>query len=103
MSDLQREIIQLNSIFAQQKNDQTVVIIGNSGAGKSTLLNYLIGIELKIEEYKASSYRLIADSPNACEIGHGSSSKTSKPNCRNFNGVTYWDCPGFLDTKGPLH
>ncbi|MBL9029258.1 MAG: hypothetical protein JNK42_02155 [Caedimonas sp.] len=82
------------------KQEEAILIIGDSGEGKSTLLNYLADIPLNGKRNKGSAKLIIdTDKPlNGAELSHGIRSKTSLPSgCQK-----YWDCPGFLDTRGPV-
>jgi len=94
---------------------ELVIFIGNTGAGKSTTVNYLYGCEMQLqspEELKIERFEdVITVKPKIAggildelmPIGHTKQSKTFMPQIEtdNKNGMTYMDCPGFLDNRGP--
>jgi len=87
-----------------KKFDQSVLVIGNTGSGKSTLINALTGKKLEsifIEDSGEFQIRL-AKGQQGAVIGDTAVSETTVPKSwfDNKTGVTYWDCPGFEDTKG---
>ena len=97
------------------KGKEIVIFIGNTGAGKSTAVNYLYGCEMELKKpkdlgikgfekvvvvkSKASGGRLDELMP----IGHTKKSQTFMPQIETdkTNVMTYVDCPGFLDNRGP--
>jgi len=78
-----------------------VLVIGNTGAGKSTFINYLLGCQMR-EVPGNTEKKVIADNP-IMGIGHGFVSLTACPQLYTDpdTHITYCDCPGFLDTRGP--
>jgi ribosome biogenesis GTPase A len=73
--------------------------LGKTGVGKSTIINLLAGKEL-FTETKDDQTRIIAQD-SISRITHERQSCTTKPvYYKGKNGVYYFDCPGFNDTKG---
>lgn len=90
---------------------ELVVFIGNTQAGKSTLVNYLYGCEMEGKTPKELGItgfhgKLIVVKPTSplkeiMPIGHSKKSMTFMPKIEtDHQGVTYCDCPGFLDNRG---
>ncbi len=105
--------IELGNEVITNTNDKAIIVIGRTGAGKSTLVNYLTNPEslevvlLKDEENPFDEGELVIGlknqyKDNALKIGHTKDSKTAIPDKWSNNHTTYWDCPGFEDTNGPL-
>ena len=94
---------------------EAVIFIGNTGAGKSTTVNYLYGCEMQLQSPKELNIKgfeyVITVKPKIAggkldelmPIGHTKHSKTFMPQIETDekNGMTYMDCPGFLDNRGP--
>lgn len=78
--------------------DETIqLVIGNTGAGKSTLVNYFLGRGMK--KVRGGIAEPILPNPPA-KIGNSSESMTIFPQIfKSSQGITYCDCPGFLDTR----
>ena len=85
------------------KEKQAVIVIGDTGEGKSTLINYIAQNKLYAEK-KGYPLKYIVNTDNQLgdiKIGNTSVSETTIPNkWIDKDGVAYWDCPGFGDTKG---
>ena len=80
-----------------------ILVVGNTGAGKSAFVNYLAGCRMREECVPGSIEKgVIADNP-IMEIGHGFNSLTAFPQLHTDpkSYITYCDCPGFLDNRGP--
>ena len=80
-----------------------ILVIGNTGSGKSTFVNYLAGCRMREERVPGKmEMGVVADNP-VMEIGHGFNSWTAFPQLHTDPGshITYCDCPGFLDNRGP--
>lgn len=89
-----------------------VVFIGNTGAGKSTLVNYLCGCTMqrvppKTVEAQGLNKVVVVTSvaqggalDEVMKIGHNAFSMTFIPQIESQGGVTFCDCPGFLDNRG---
>ena len=90
------------------RNDESsVLLMGPTGVGKTTLINYLSGANLECKEYKdkygsPEAVVDVKDSRTDLIIGHTPKSQTKIPNklYDKVKKTTYWDCPGFEDTKG---
>jgi energy-coupling factor transporter ATP-binding protein EcfA2 len=98
---------------AQTRGSRAVIFVGNTGSGKSTLVNYLNGCQFECvtrEEAglqgrpEEEAYRIKADSVvrEIMPIGHSNASKTTMPDVTRSDtgGLTFVDCPGFLDNRG---
>ena len=97
------------------KGKESVIFIGNTGSGKSTTINYLYGCtmeskdpeELKIEGFENVIVVKPTQSGGSLDelmpIGHTKQSMTFMPQIETDqkNKITYMDCPGFLDNRGP--
>jgi energy-coupling factor transporter ATP-binding protein EcfA2 len=82
--------------------------LGNTGSGKSTLINYLVGCEM--EKREGADFGALEDvvvvketsSIKECaKIGHYPESETLIPALIQHKNQAYYDCPGFLDSRGP--
>ncbi len=79
-----------------------VVVLGVTGSGKSTFIHALAGKNLIV---KKGTSRFHIDPDRLLpgfSIGHGVASSTTVPVCwcDRDNNIVYWDCPGFLDSRG---
>jgi len=85
------------------KEKEAVIVVGDTGEGKSTLINYIAQNNLYAEK-KGYPPKYIINTDNQLgdiKIGNTSISETTVPNrWIDKDGVSYWDCPGFGDTKG---
>ena len=93
---------------------ECVIMIGNTGAGKSTFVNYLSGCTMALKTPDELGIdgvlNLVTVLPRAeggaldevMAIGHTKKSKTFMPEVATDKreGLTYCDCPGFLDNRG---
>jgi predicted GTPase len=91
--------------IGEEKVEQAVIVVGQTGHGKSSLVNYLAGAKLtaKHQGYPPELYIDAQQPVGEINIVHGTISGTSIPN-KFFDaktGITYFDCPGFDDTRGP--
>jgi energy-coupling factor transporter ATP-binding protein EcfA2 len=96
----------------EMKGKDSVIIIGNTGAGKSTTINYLAGCTMRcidpLDMDLPGLESLIVVTPvseggardEVMQIGHSKTSMTFLPQVESVNGITYCDCPGFLDNRG---
>ena len=95
------------------KDRNLLMVIGNTGAGKSTLVNYLAGCQMEMIERGEAGFttdlrtkiaRVAVTSPmkEVMGIGHENKSATFLPAVHDDEslGLTYCDCPGFLDNRG---
>jgi hypothetical protein len=78
-----------------------VLLLGVTGSGKTTLVHALAGKNLVVNA------RLLLDVPSGQElpgftIGHTAASATVAPVSWSDRlvGLSYWDCPGFVDSRG---
>ena len=98
---------------AKADHKELTVFIGNTGSGKSTMINYLYGCKMqrivpsalgingleKIVVVKPVSTGGTVD--EIMPIGHLKQSMTFMPQIETDKaGITYCDCPGFLDNRG---
>lgn len=91
----------------QQQNAHVtrVLLLGITGSGKTSLVHALAGRTLKVK--RGGGCMLLEaergqELPNL-SIGHSAVSQTNVPVFWNDRtvGLSYWDCPGFTDTRGP--
>lgn len=94
--------------------EEAIIVIGNTGAGKSTFVNYLAGCTMKFVRCKdlgisgigktvvVASKREGGSKDELMPIGHEKESKTFMPQIMRDEdeGLTFCDCPGFLDNRG---
>ena len=108
--------IRVGLVEASKAHEKDVIIfIGNTGAGKSTTINYLYGCTMELKSPKELGIKGFEDlitvkTPEnggkleeLMPIGHAKQSKTFMPQIEHdiSNDLTYIDCPGFLDNRGP--
>lgn len=82
------------------------LVLGNTGAGKSTLTSLLTGAQLQSKETVPGSYEyLIVDEKGLISGESTTVSKTIIPELMNDtkNRVTYYDCPGFNDSRSDIN
>jgi hypothetical protein len=96
----------------EMKGKDAFIIIGNTGAGKSTTINFLAGCTMQCidpldvglpgMESLVVVKRVSAGGnlDEVMKIGHSKTSMTFLPQIESVNGITYCDCPGFLDNRG---
>ena len=91
-----------------------LLVIGNTGAGKSTMVNYLAGCTMQLIKRCDAGIttgnpkkKIIRTDPNSkqpelMKIGHSNQSATFVPSSADAPelGLTFADCPGFLDNRG---
>lgn len=84
-----------------------VLVVGLTGSGKSTLVHALAGKRLLVRESELGDSWEVDVAPGQLipgyEVGHGLGSATTTP-CSWYDersNLVYWDCPGFLDSRGP--
>jgi energy-coupling factor transporter ATP-binding protein EcfA2 len=96
------EIIRYANEYATGKD--LVLVLGNTGSGKSTFINYLAGQTMH-EVTKEEFLEPVIETDNPImAVGHNSfKSLTDHPQLYSDSstGLTYCDCPGFLDSRGP--
>ena len=78
-----------------------VLVLGVTGSGKSTLVHSLAGKEL-ISDKEFELDVKGKDYLPGLKIGHGVDSATTIPRSwyDQSNNLVYWDCPGFMDSRG---
>ncbi len=86
------------------KVQNAIMVIGRTGHGKSTLINCLAGAKLKAVRKGFPGELIIEAEENVGDIKivSGGASGTTVPG-KYFDpqrGLTYFDCPGFDDTRG---
>lgn len=99
------ELIQEGDRQISLEEGGCILVCGDTGSGKSTLINYLIGEDL-IAIKPSNSKKLYIDTVSTipkAKIGHQANSETFIPQKikDEQSGQTYWDCPGFDDSRGP--
>lgn len=108
--DSMTSILEFMNVFAQklQYSDQknVVLVLGNTGAGKTTLTSLLSGVELQSKEVVIGSGEFVIVDER--ELISGLSTTISKTEIPELmfdasNKVTYYDCPGFNDSRGVEH
>lgn len=94
-----------SQIRRERDNATRVIVLGTTGSGKSTLVHALARKNLVVSLTDTEdSFKIDVENgmlPNF-KIGHGISSATSIPVSwyDEHSNLVYWDCPGFLDTRG---
>ena len=88
----------------QKEAENSIVVLGKTGYGKSTLINFLAGSKLKAVATGFPPQLIIEAEENLGDIKivSGGTSGTKAPD-KYFDpqtGITYFDCPGFDDTRG---
>ncbi len=85
-------------------NATRVLALGITGSGKTTLIHALAGKKLVVKEGQG---RIQLEAPKdqhleGLLIGHTASSATISPVSWHdrSSGLEYWDCPGFMDSRG---
>jgi len=101
--------VSLGSHEAEKAAGRSVAItIGNTGSGKSTLVNRCFGCKLERFELESGikAFRVSPESPKPeiMPIGHSNQSMTFVPGVATDQelGLTFMDCPGFLDNRGAV-
>jgi len=91
-----------NHIKEKISGKDVILVLGNTGEGKSTLINYLAGCQMSLEKSDLGNV-VVAKNPVA-GIGHGKTSCTSYPTAHYDpkTNLSYCDCPGFSDNRGPI-
>lgn len=98
----------------QATGKELVMVIGNTGAGKSTLVNYLSGCTMQRVNPRDLRIASLANTVvvvkpkskggnrnEVMAIGHTEKSMTFIPEIVSVEqGLTYCDCPGFIDNRG---
>jgi hypothetical protein len=81
-----------------------VLTLGITGSGKTTLIHALAGKKLIVKEGHG---RIQLEAPKGQQldgllIGHTALSATTSPTSWHdiSSGLEYWDCPGFMDSRG---
>ncbi|XP_047144942.1 uncharacterized protein LOC105846304 [Hydra vulgaris] len=109
---------QLFSCEKVVEGTEHVLVIGPTGSGKSTVIDHLIGTALecvRVGRNGAQTEIRVMQVVDYCASGTGSSavaeignnpisSQTNSitPYCNIKNSITYWDFPGFFDSRGEL-
>lgn len=77
-----------------------VLVLGITGTGKSTITSLLTNV--KLTAISEDDTYLIVDEADIIGKEWSTASKTSVPNLMidEINGVAYYDCPGYSDTRG---
>lgn len=97
----------------QAMGEELVMVIGNTGSGKSTFVNYLAGCSMQRVNAESIGItglgKIVIVKPTSkggkldeiMAIGHTTKSMTFMPEIASVGqGLTYCDCPGFLDNRG---
>ena len=87
-------------IQSEVGNPTRVLVLGVTGSGKSTLVHSLVGKKMMANDKYGLD--VIDGLLPGFSIGHGLDSSTTIPNSYydpNTN-LVYWDCPGFMDSRG---
>jgi hypothetical protein len=80
-----------------------VIVLGVTGAGKSTVLHALAGKKLMVKKGESKIEIHVPEDQKLGElsVGHMYRSETTLPvSWQEERGLFYWDCPGFMDTRG---
>jgi GTP-binding protein EngB required for normal cell division len=87
-------------------NKDIVLVLGNTGAGKSTFLQWIAGDDSKLISVEVgvpgSGEFIIID--DGTRIGNSTlNSMTLFPELIEKEGTSFYDCPGFSDTRSSSH
>jgi hypothetical protein len=104
ISDIAAVEIELLPLLRKHPTATRVLVLGTTGSCKSTLVNALANKRLVATKDNYDQLIVnVTDGLKGSEIGHTLLSQTSMPSCWHDStaNVVYWDCPGFMDTRGP--
>ncbi len=94
-----------SQIRCESSNPTRVLVLGTTGSGKSLLVHALAGKNLIVSHTETGDGFKI-DVENGLlpgfKVGHGISSATDITVSwyDQHSNLVYWDCPGFLDSRG---
>ncbi len=105
-------------VSSQSKDATKVLVFGTTGSCKSTLIYGVAGKDLAVRKvirvdvsgddqlYNVPSYVVDVSRddqrlPGIVISEKGSGTTLPGAWCDEGNGLVFWDCPGFLDTRGP--
>jgi hypothetical protein len=94
-----RRVQEIDSLGHKTK----VIVLGITGAGKSTVLHALAGKKLMVKRGAGKMEIHVPEDQRLGElsVGHMYRSETTLPvSWYDESDLFYWDCPGFMDTRG---
>lgn len=95
------EIQKANDNFEIGNQKDIVLMLGKTGSGKSTLASLITGAELEAKRVGSGVFQIL-DKNHKISRDSTTVSNTKVPNLMfdNETNTTFYDCPGFSDTRG---
>lgn len=101
LSKLHKLIAASDQEIPKAKGKDLTICIGNTGAGKSTFVNVMCGSKMSYHYDEQKQIDILTSEPEIMKPGHSSLAETyyTKIHKDINSGITFGDCPGFLDQR----